>query len=150
MQQGLEGGLRSRTPEGIHYEVAGQVLYYLLVRWLMVEAAQAANVSPLRLSFTAALAEISEQWPSAVVASRDWRERALRPRLLERVGSHRVEERPGRTAPRGAKARRAAKRALDAKLAKAAKSHPKKVPRPRPWFGRGWNLAGPVPPSAQG
>ncbi len=150
VQQGLEGGLRSRTAEGIYYEVAGHVLYYLLVRWLMVEAAQAARVSPLRLSFTAALGEIHGQWASAVVASRGWLEQTLRPRLLERVGGHRVEEQPGRTAPRGAKARRAAKRARDAKLAKAAKSRPKKPPRPRPWFGQGWNLAGPVPPSTQG
>src|SRR5262249_26974770 len=35
VEQGLEGGLRSRTAEGIHYEVAGHVLYYLLVRWLL-------------------------------------------------------------------------------------------------------------------
>jgi hypothetical protein len=145
VQQGLEGGLRSRTPEGIYYEVAGHVLYYLLVRWLMVEAAQAAGVSPLRLSFTAALEEITGQWNSAVVANRDWLEQTLRPRLLERLNSHPVEERPGRTAPRGTKARRAAKRALDAKLAKAAKSRSRKTPRPHPWFGRGWNLAGPVP-----
>jgi hypothetical protein len=150
VHQGLQGGLRSRTPEGIYYEVAGHVLYYLLVRWLMVEAAQKAGVSPLRLSFTAALAEINGQWPSAVVASRIWLEKTLRPRLLERVGSHRVVERPGRTAPRGIKARRAAKRTLDAKLAKAAKSRRKKAPQPRPWFGRSWNLAGPLPPPTQG
>jgi hypothetical protein len=150
VQQGLEGGLRSRTPEGIYYEVAGHILYYLLVRWLMVEAAQKAGVSPLRLSFTAALEEINGQWAAAVVARRGWLEQTLRPRLLQRVGSHQVEEWPGRTAPRGSKARRAAKRALDAKLAKAAKSRPKKTPRPRPWFGQGWSLAGPVPPSTQG
>jgi Transposase DDE domain len=150
VRQGMEGGLRSRTPEGIYYEVAGHILYYLLVRWLMVEAAVAAKVTPLRLSFTGALAEINGQWPAAALASRVWLERTLRPRLLERLGSHRVDERPGRTAPRGAKARRAAKRALDAKRAKAAKSRPQKAPRSRPWFGRGWNLTGPVPPSAQG
>ncbi len=131
--------------------MAGHVLYYLLVRWLMVEAAQKAGVSPLRLSFTAALEEINGQWPSAVVASRDWLEKTLRPRLLERVGSHRVVERPGRTAPRGAKARRAAKRALDAKFAKTAKKRKKKKPKLRSWFGRGWNLAGPLaPPAAHG
>jgi hypothetical protein len=150
VQQGLEGGLRSRTPPGIYYEVAGHVLYYLLVRWLMVEAAQARDLSPLRLSFTAALGEINEQWPAAAVASRSWLEQTLRPRLLGRLASHRVQERPGRTAPRGAKARRAAKRTLDAKSAKAAKSRPKKRPRPRPWFGHGWNLVGPVPPSTEG
>jgi hypothetical protein len=148
--QGLQGGLRSRTPEGIYYEVAGHVLLYLLVRWLMVEAAQKAGVSPLRLSFTAALKEINGQWDSAVTASRNWLEKTLRPRLLERVGKYRVVERPGRTAPRGVKARRAAKRALDAKRAKAAKSRRKKKPRLRPWFGQGWNLTGPLPPPGQG
>jgi hypothetical protein len=150
VQQGLEGGLRSRTPEGIYYEVAGHVLYYLLVRWLLVEAAVAGTLSPLRLRFTGALEELNGQWPSAVVASRNWLEQTLRPRLLARVAGRQVEERPGRTGPRGAKARRAAKRALDTKLAKAAKSRPKKPPRPRPWFGQGWNLAGLVLPSAQG
>jgi hypothetical protein len=144
VQQGLEGGLRSRTPEGIYYEVAGHVLYYLLVRWLLVEAACAAGVSPLRLSFTGALAEINGQWPSAAVASLGWLEQTLRPRLLERLASQQTEERPGRTAPRGAKARRAAKRKLDAKFAKQARARSKKPPKPRPWFGLGWSLTGPV------
>ncbi len=144
--------MRSRTAEGIYYEVAGHVLYYLLVRWLMVEAAEAAKVSPLRLSFTEALREINTQWASAVVASEGWLEKTLRPRLLERLASHEVEERPGRKAPRGAKARRAAKRKLDAKRAKQAKRRQMKA-KPRRWFGCGWNLAGPVagsPSSTQG
>jgi Transposase DDE domain len=150
VRQGLAGGLRSRTPPGIYYEVAGHVLYYLLVRWLLVEAAQASNLAPLRLSFTGALGEINGQWPAAVVASRSWLEQMLRPRLLGRVASHPVAERPGRTGPRGAKGRRAAKRALDAKRAKASKPRPQKPPRPRLWFGQGWNLVGPVLPSTKG
>src|SRR5262249_14999410 len=48
--QRLEGGLRSRTAEGIHYEVCGHVLYYLLVRWLLVEAAVGAGPSPFPLT----------------------------------------------------------------------------------------------------
>jgi len=149
VQQRLERGLRSRTPEGIHYEVAGHILHYLLVRWLMVEAAVAAGVSPLRLSFTEALREIQGQWPSAVVARAKWLEQTLRPRLWQRLASHPVEERPGRTAPRGEKARRADKRAKDAKRAKGAKRRPRKKVEPRPWFGQGWDLAGPkVGPAA--
>jgi Transposase DDE domain len=143
VQQQLEGSLRSRTPGGICYEVAGHVLYYLLVRWLIVEAAAAAKQSPLRLSFTAALREINEQWQSAVVASEPWLRQTLRPRLLERLGSHVAEERPGRTAPRGKKERRADKRAKDTKRAKDAKSRPKKKDKPRRWFGHGWDLSGP-------
>jgi Transposase DDE domain len=143
VQQRLERGLRSRTPEGIDYEVAGHILHYLLVRWWMVEAAAGAKVSPLRLSFTEALREINEQWPSAVVASAPWLQQTLRPRLLQRLARHQVEERPGRTAPRGEKARRADKRAKDAQRAKDAKQRPSKKDKPRRWFGQGWDLAGP-------
>lgn len=147
--QKLQGGLRSRTAEGIYYEVAGHMLYYLLVRWLMADAAATAGVSPLRLSFTEALREINEQWASAVVASARWLNETLRPRLLERLAGHSVPERPGRDYPRGVQARRTAKRAGDAKRAKQAKGRAKKKssekkPRPRPWFGRGWDLSGPV------
>jgi hypothetical protein len=143
VQQQLEGSLRSRTAEGISYEVAGHILYYLLVRGLLVAAALAAHVPPLRLSFTEALRPISGPWPSALVASATWLEQTLRPRLLERLASHPVEERPGRTAPRGSQARRAAKRAKDAQRAKTATSRPKKKAKPRRWFGQGWDLAGP-------
>lgn len=54
--QGMRrGNLRSRTPEGIAFEIAGHVLFYLLVRWMMVEAAVKHGCKPLRLSFTHAL-----------------------------------------------------------------------------------------------
>jgi hypothetical protein len=144
VQQQLEGGLRSRTPEGIDYEVAGHILYYLLLRWLLVEAAVPVGLSPLRLSFTGALRELEGKWPAAVVASQPWLQQTLRPRLLACLASHPVEERPGRTAPRGEKARRADKRAKDAEQAKRAKADAKRKARPRPWFGQGWNLAGPT------
>jgi hypothetical protein len=144
VQQQLQGGLRSRTPDGIYYEVAGHILYYLLLRWVMVEAAQQAKVSPLRLSFTAALREINEQWPSAVVASEAWLEQTLRPRLLVRLASHQVEQRPGRTAPRGEKARRVSKRAKDAKRAKGqggqggGEEEDQATPLVWPRLGPGW------------
>ena len=56
--QGMETSLRSRTPEGIAYEVAGHVLLYFLVRWLIVEAAATENADPLRISFKQALDEL--------------------------------------------------------------------------------------------
>ena len=40
IRQGMVQCLRGRTPDSIHYEIAGHVLLYLLTRWLMVEAAQ--------------------------------------------------------------------------------------------------------------
>ena len=95
--QGLEGGLRCRTPEGIRYEVAGHVLLYLLVRWLIVEAADEAGVDdPLRLSFKGALAELADMRQSLLLAPQAFVRHVLLPRLLERIASHRVPYRPGR------------------------------------------------------
>jgi hypothetical protein len=152
VEQGLEGGLRSRTPEGIHYEVAGHVLYYLLMRWLIVEAAVAAGVSPLRLSFQAALEEVATMAPQARLASEGWLKETLRPRLLQRIAGHAVSERPGRTYPRGRKERRAQKRAKTAQFrreqkAKARREQKDKTRRRQPtktrgWFGNGWDLRG--------
>ena len=98
--QGLERGLRGRTPETIVFEVAGQILLYLLVRWLMVEAAAGAGEDPLRLSFSGALAELRAILPSLVQAGPGRAAGVLVPRLLERMASHRVPYRPGRHYPR--------------------------------------------------
>ena len=95
--QGLEGGLRCRTPEGLRFEVAGHVLLDLLVRWLIVEAADQAELAdPLRLSFKAALEELADLRPSLVLADPMHVRRVLLPRWLQRIASHRVTYRPGR------------------------------------------------------
>ena len=88
--QGLAGGLRSRTPEGVAYEVAGHVLLYLLVRWLLVEAGAAHGADPLRLSFVEALRELADVRPALLTASPEWAADVLLPRLLGRLASHRV------------------------------------------------------------
>jgi hypothetical protein len=98
--QGLEGSLRCRKEAGIRYEVAGHVVLYLLVRWLLVEAAQAAGVEVLLLSYGEALGEVRAMTQSMLLASARWREQTLQPRLLERLASHRVSVRPGRKYPR--------------------------------------------------
>ena len=101
----LEGGLRSKQPAGIAYEVAGHVVLYLLIRWLIVEAAVAHGVDPLRISFRNALRELDQMWPSLVVSSPQWVARVLLPRLLERIAQHQVPFRPGRSFPRKKKAK---------------------------------------------
>jgi Transposase DDE domain len=98
--QGMEGSLRSRSPEGIRYEVAGHVLLYLLTRWLMVEAADQAGLDPLRLSFQAAREELADMRETLVHASPEHLRRVLWPRLLQRIASHHVPLRPGRHFPR--------------------------------------------------
>jgi hypothetical protein len=147
VRQQLEGGLRSRTVEGIAYEVAGQVLYYLLVRWLLVEAAVEAGVSPLRLSFPEALREIQAKEATALTASAQWLREGLRPRLRAALASHVVAERPCRHYPRSKKERKASKRGADRRAQKRQQRSRQKT-KERPWYGQGWDLGGPKPQHA--
>jgi hypothetical protein len=99
--QGMrKGNLRSRTSEGIAFEIAGHVLFYLMVRWMMVEAAVKHGCEPLRLSFTHALRELHDLSEKLITASPSRVRRVLLPRLLARVASHLVPLRPGRHYPR--------------------------------------------------
>jgi hypothetical protein len=99
VEQGMEGGLRSRTPESIQFEVAGHVVLYLLVRWLIVEAAVRQELDPLSLSFSHALKELIRMHDLLVTASSSWAKELLR-RLLDRIAAHVVPRRPGRHYPR--------------------------------------------------
>jgi hypothetical protein len=92
--------LRGRTPGSINYEIASHVLLYLLVRWLMVEAAVKYKQDPLRLSFTEAVREIDVMKQTLMIASPLRVGEVLLPRLLERIAEHRVPLRPGRHYPR--------------------------------------------------
>lgn len=105
--QGLERTLRSRTPESIRYEIAGHVVLYLLVRWLMVEAAQRAapDGDPLGLSFKHALEELLTAWPALVTSDCSDVNRRILPRLLKAIASHQVTWRPGRSFKRKQKSK---------------------------------------------
>lgn len=92
--------LRGRTPGSIDYEIASHVLLYLLVRWLMVEAALEHGEDPLRLSFTEALREIVLMVQTLMTASPSRVRKVLLPRLLGRIAGHHVPLRPGRHYPR--------------------------------------------------
>jgi hypothetical protein len=98
--QGMEASLRSRTAEGIEYEIAGHVVLYLLVRWLIVEAAVEHGLDPLRLSFVEAQRELQSMQVALLMASPEWARRVLLPRLLQRIAAHAVLYRPGRSFPR--------------------------------------------------
>jgi hypothetical protein len=95
VEQGLEAALRSRTPDSLKFEVAGHVVLYLLVRWLIVEAAVKHDLDPLQLSFTQALRELNAVRDTLVTASPGWAA-VLLDRLLDRIAKHRVPFRPGR------------------------------------------------------
>jgi hypothetical protein len=102
VRQGMERSLRSRTLEGITFEVAGHVLLYSITRWLIFEAAQTHHVSPLRISFTHALRELHNMRQTLLLAEPQHIRRVLLPRLLWRITQHLVPLRPGRHYPRPA------------------------------------------------
>lgn len=105
--QGLERSLRSRTAESIQYEVAGHVVLYLLIRWLMTEAAQRAapDGDPLGLSFANTLEELLTAWSALVTSTQSDVSRRILPRLLQAIASHQVPWRPGRSFPRKLKSK---------------------------------------------
>jgi hypothetical protein len=92
--------LRGRTPGTIYYEIGSHVLLYLMIRWLMVEAAVEHGKDPLRLSFTEAMVEITDMIQTLTTASPQRVREVLLPRLLRRIASHHVPLRPGRHYPR--------------------------------------------------
>ena len=120
VSQGMEGGLRSRKPRGIEYEIAGHVLLYLLLRWRMVEAASEAGLCPLELSFTKALESLKDLQATMRVVEQDRASSVLLPRLLQRLARQVVPFRPGRRFDRPKDKRKRAKKKA-ARQTKAAK-----------------------------
>jgi hypothetical protein len=100
VDQGLDRHLRSHTPASIQYEVAGHVVLYLLIRWLIMEAAVKHGLDPLRVSFLHALEELEAMRAQLICSSFSWVVRVLLPRLLDRIAAHQVPVRPGRHYPR--------------------------------------------------
>ena len=92
--------LRSHTPASVEYELAGRIVYYLLLRWLIVLAAEAHGIAPLRISFTNAVRELEAIRNTIVTSHVTWVQGVLMPRLLARIASHIVPFRPGRHYPR--------------------------------------------------
>lgn len=91
--------LRSRTPASLEYELAGRVIYYLLIRWLIVVAAEKYDLDPLRISFTNAVREVELMRMSFITGSAEFAQELLS-RLLARIADHTVPSRPGRHYPR--------------------------------------------------
>ena len=90
--------LRSQTPTGVVQEIYGLLLGHYVVRKLMVEAAQQADVPPRRLSFTNTLKILRCRLPEVPTNSRG-RERWYT-NLLREIGAERVDERRNRLNPR--------------------------------------------------
>lgn len=80
--QGLEGNFRSRTPQGIEFEIGGHVLLYFLIRWLMVEAADKHGAHPLQLSFQHAIEEFQDLRQLLIISAPEYVRTRLLPTLL--------------------------------------------------------------------
>ena len=90
--------LRSQTPAGVVQEVYGLLLGHYVVRTLMAEAAQKAEVSPRQLSFTGTLKILRcrlPQCPASAAGRRRWYED-----LLAEVAEEVLEPRRERINPR--------------------------------------------------
>lgn len=127
--------LRSHTPASLEYEVAGRVLYYLLVRWLIVQAAEKHHLDPLRISFTNAVRELENMRAAMATGAERWVRCELLPRLLARIASHTVPLRPGRHYPRPKdtqpKNRGHGRQQLSSKINKTVNTNQQKTSRKR-------------------
>lgn len=91
--------LRSHTPAGLSKEVHAQILLHNLVRWLMTEAAQGTQRTPLQFSFRAALTAVN----NAILVIRRSRLHdlhRLHEELLQDIRQSPIRIRPGRSYPR--------------------------------------------------
>lgn len=124
VEQGLEKSLRGRTKESIEYEVAGHVVHYLLVRWLIAKAATHKGVAARSLSFVQALGELKDAWPALLNATPAGRARIIA-LLILRIAEHPVRYKPGRQFPRRKKSNNYRRKSEQAKKAReaAAKAH---------------------------
>jgi hypothetical protein len=96
--------LRCQTPEMVRKEVWAHLLGYNLLRGLMAQAAQAAGLLPVQLSFKGALQAVNA-FAAALWTAGASQVAELCRRLREAVASHRIGERPNRWEPRRRKRR---------------------------------------------
>lgn len=95
-QWNREHWLRSRTPRGIEYEIAGHVLFYWLTRWLIADTAHDTGQDPRRLSFVNALRVVDDAIPVFSRATPQRLTRILIPNLKRKIAKFVVPFRPGR------------------------------------------------------
>ncbi len=104
--------IRSQTEEGVHKEIAVQMLTYNLVRFLMQEAAQRycdKGASAVGLSFKNALLIVQIYAPGLLQAKGKVLKETYE-RMLQSMAIYTVLQRPGRRYPRGSNLKESARK----------------------------------------
>jgi len=91
--------MRSETPDGVRKEVAARLIAANVVHSIMLEAAEAHDVDPLRISFTATVRTLLSFAASMATAS-VFRLPLVYAAMIREVASCCVPERPNRNEPR--------------------------------------------------
>lgn len=96
--------LRCKTPDMVRKEIWMHLLAYNLIRTVMAEAAEQANMRPREVSFKGALQTLTAYRPLVEQATQQTLP-ALYASLLDAIASHQVGNRPHRYEPRAIKRR---------------------------------------------
>jgi len=96
--------LRCKTPEMVRTEIWMHLLAYNLIRRTILQSAEASELSPRTLSFTAAMQSIAASWMVSVLSDRSLFGALVEAHLTNLTG-HRVGNRPDRVEPRAVKRR---------------------------------------------
>jgi len=91
--------LRSHTPAGILKEVHAQLILSNLVRWIMTEAAQGTERTPLDFSFLTTLTLVRNLVTTMIQTGSRYRNH-LYQQLLSDIRTAIIRKRPGRSYPR--------------------------------------------------
>lgn len=91
--------LRSQTPAGIVKEVYAQLLLNNLVRWIMTEATEGTEQTPVDLSFLTTLSLIKRA-VGTLLQTRPTSASVVYQQLLAEIRRAKIRKRPGRSYPR--------------------------------------------------
>ena len=91
--------LRSRSVHGVRKELAARVMALNVVRCLMLQAADAHDQDPMRLSFAGAL-RVTLAFSPYFATAPPWKLPTLESAMLRQIAQHRLPDRPGRLEPR--------------------------------------------------
>ncbi len=91
--------LRSQTPRGILKEVHVQLMLSNLMRWIMTEALEGTDQTPVNLSFLVTLTLVRNA-VGKIIRRRTVDYTELSARLLAQIRMAKIRKRPGRSYPR--------------------------------------------------